>query len=132
MENIFSEFQTLLRGKEIKTSNKYFQFVLSKFHFYFLNQKNGKEILQLANNSKIIIVDEYDQENDKYIFICFDYNLIIIFFKQESDIHISFFDDFFSKQKDSEKYFFNFVLMIMHQDILITYFIYIYLLIILF
>ena len=105
MENIFSKFQNLLRGKEIKTSNKYFQFVLSKIHFYFLNQKNGNEILKLANNSKIIIVDEYDQENDKYIFICFDYsyNLTIIFIKQKSDIHISFFDDFFSNQKDSVK-----------------------------
>ena len=80
MQKNFNEFQNLFRNKTIAMENKHLQKILYKIEFLFL-PNNFNDILTkyLQNKSKIFIIDEYkDEKEDKYLFVCFDYKLIIL------------------------------------------------------
>ena len=97
------EFQSLSSKHEIKTQKESMQNIFDKIKFYF-NDNNNKisdEILDLKNESKILIIEYYEADNDKYFFICFDYQLIIIKGNQE------LLPSILSKHQDSAKYFLN-------------------------
>lgn len=101
LQDSFSTFNTFFKKHNIKTQNKFLQEILNKFDFYFINDiKTEDEILQGQNESKIIIIDEYQEKNgNNFFFICFDYIVKII--NQNQKI----LNKFLSKQHDSEKYY---------------------------
>lgn len=101
LQDSFSAFNTFFKKHNIKTQNKFLQEILNKFDFYFINDiKTEDEILQGQDESKIIIIDEYQEKNgNNFFFICFDYIVKII--NQNQKI----LNKFLSKQHDSEKYY---------------------------
>lgn len=100
LQESFSEFDTRFKANRIETQNKYLQELFKKLSFLFVSDiKNEDDILQIQNESKIIIIDEYQETNNKkYFFVCLDYKLII--FDQNQN-----FDQFLSQQQNSNKYY---------------------------
>ena len=106
MQELIFEFQTLFKSSNIKMQRNELQRLLYKFEFLLYNNdiKTAEEISHLSNESKIIIFDEYQGNNDdKYFFVCFDYQLII--FHEKQDFNKSFLPKFLPNYNDSEKYF---------------------------
>lgn len=67
----FSEFDTHFKANRIETQNKYLQELFKKLSFLFVSEfKNEDDILQIQNESKIIIIDEYQERNGKKILFC--------------------------------------------------------------
>ena len=102
--NFETNFQVLFNNNDIKTRNESLQNILSRFKIYLWNNQFN-EISQLSDNSKIIIIDEYQHDFCNYYAICFDYNLIIIeqnVENQSKDLTLS---NFISKFTDSQIYF---------------------------
>lgn len=98
MKNLLIEFQKRIATKKIDTENKFFHNILYNLHFYYwIDNQIEKNILQLQNNSKIIIIDEYQEGENIYYIVCFDYNLIICNQAQESNLLL--------KHNDSKHYF---------------------------
>ena len=105
MQKNFNEFQNLFRNKTIAMENKHLQKILYKIEFLFL-PNNFNDILTkyLQNKSKIFIIDEYkDEKEDKYLFVCFDYKLIILNYEKS----LQYLSNFFSQQEHLETYFLN-------------------------
>ena len=93
MQDRFSEFQSLFIKNDVKILNEYLNNILYKFQFFYrdiINEQND-EILQLPNESKIIIIDECQEKETKYDIICFNYNLIFMKFNFETLFFISYF-----------------------------------------
>lgn len=75
MQNLFYEFQKSISTKKIDTVNKFLDNILYNLHFYYwIDNQIENDILQLQNNSKIIIIDEYQEGENIYYIVCFDYN----------------------------------------------------------
>ncbi|KAK8880613.1 hypothetical protein M9Y10_003295 [Tritrichomonas musculus] len=80
MQQSIHNFQNILKKNNIYISNGYLKEILYKFDFIFYPDilKTEKKVKQYENNSKIIIVDEYIENDIKYYIVCFDYKLIIL------------------------------------------------------
>mgnify|MGYP001029950258 FL=1 len=96
----FCDFGIHFKNHSIKMQNKYLQDIFYMFSFYYITDiQNKDEIIQVQNESKIMIIDEYqDTDTNKYFFACFDYK-IIIYQNQET------LNEFLSKHQDYDKYF---------------------------
>lgn len=80
MQDSFNEFQNCIKDKSLTMRNENLQAILDRIQFLFL-PNNINDILTkfLQNESKILIIDEYRGENEsKYLFVCFDYKLMIL------------------------------------------------------
>ena len=105
MEQSIHDFQNLLEKKNIDMMNKYLKEILDNFDFIFYPDiiQTEKRAKQYENNSKIIIIDEYIQNNVKYYVICFDYKLIIL--PNEDQKGISILGDIIINFDDCDRYF---------------------------
>ncbi|KAK8838101.1 hypothetical protein M9Y10_036053 [Tritrichomonas musculus] len=107
MEGIFNLFLRKLKNESFQKQNRKLYAVIQNFSFdIFLDvEKDFKYLLEKNNDSHIIIIDKYiDNESENkygedFYIICFEYSLIII----RSEI-ISYFLPFFNKNKDSTIY----------------------------
>lgn len=104
MQKSFNEFQNLFNNKDLRMKNKHLQAILYKMEFLFL-PNNVNDLLQKYPQceSKIFIIDEYRDENEsKYLFVCFDSKLIILSFENSFQC----LNNFLSKHDEyPEKYF---------------------------
>lgn len=96
-------FQVLFNKGDIKVKKECLQNIISKFHIFLWKNDQIDEIALLSDNSKIIIIDEYHNDNFNYLFICFDYNLIIINQNCENKPDDSVISKFISNFKNSRK-----------------------------
>ncbi|KAK8842451.1 hypothetical protein M9Y10_026038 [Tritrichomonas musculus] len=105
MQQSIHDFQDLLKKENNYISNENLKEILNKFDYIFYpdilqTERTGK---QFENNSKIIIIDECIENDDKYYIVCFDYKLIIL--PQEGKTDNSIIPSIFTKFTDSDKYF---------------------------
>lgn len=63
MQDYLNEFQSLFRNKTFILQNKHLQTILNSIFFFLIT------ITKFQNESKIIIIDEYnDKDKNKYFF----------------------------------------------------------------
>ena len=102
----FLEFQNLFKNKLITLQNKKLQDILNKFNFQYIDENIGDnyEIFQNSIISNIVIIDEYQEDNDqKYIFTCFNYKLVIFNGNHEKNLSILY--SFLSRHGHTKNYF---------------------------
>lgn len=77
------------RFNDIVVENGYLNRILHEFHFSFVWNFNqiDIDIFQNPNKKAIIAVDEYQENNEKYYFICYEYNFIIVKDPPEYKLH---------------------------------------------
>ncbi|KAK8843701.1 Serine/threonine-protein kinase plk4 [Tritrichomonas musculus] len=99
------------RFDDIVVENEYLNRILHEFHFSFvwnLNQTD-KDIYQNPNKKAIITVNEYQENNEKYYFICYEYNFSIVKDPREYELHnLRFFYTNFYFSKQEEQHILNF------------------------
>lgn len=77
----FITFQDLFKNKKIKFNKQEFERILYKFHFHNIVENfNERIFLPLEySNDNTVLIDYYEEsENGKFIFFCFDYNIILL------------------------------------------------------
>ena len=84
MINSILKYKDQLTTNCFKMKNPRFNKTISQFNFYLIIQGNDfqDEICKIIKEFEIIIVDEFEESNEKYMIICFDYTLILISLKQ--------------------------------------------------
>lgn len=105
MENLLSQFENYIKPQNIIFPNQYLEVLFYQFSFCFIKNKTQlyDEILRLPNKLKIIVIDEYKEGSKSYLFICFDFNMLILNVDQNSII--SFLNEFVLKFDNNEIYF---------------------------
>ena len=79
-----SKYKDQLITNCFKMKSHKFNKTISQFNFYLIIQRNDyqDEIYTKVNKSEVIIIDEFDEQNEKYMIICFDFTLILISLKE--------------------------------------------------
>ncbi|KAK8839290.1 hypothetical protein M9Y10_032222 [Tritrichomonas musculus] len=105
MQQAIHDFQNLLKKEKIDMPNEHLKDILFKFDFIFYPDilQTEKKVKQYENNSKIIIIDEYMENDIKYYVLCFDYKLI--FLPQEDKTGDLVLPSIFTQFEDNDKYF---------------------------
>ena len=105
MQKSIHEFQNLLKQPTNYFYNEHLKDALDKFDFIFYPDilPKEKKVKQYENNSKIVIIDEYMENDIKYYILCFDYKLIILPQGENADKLIL--PSIITRFEESDKYF---------------------------
>ena len=79
-----SKYKDQLITNCFKMKSHKFNKTISQFNLYLIIQRNDyqDEICKKINESEVIIIDEFEEQNEKYMIICFDFTLILISLKE--------------------------------------------------
>ena len=107
MLNKFKDFLKFFKSRGIAFHNALFSQIFYKFNFFIfsINIHSIDEIDLIPNKCKIIIIDEYqdNNENIKYFFICFEYKMLI--FKEEQNDEFSILQNILYKNNKSNVFY---------------------------
>lgn len=83
LSNIF-KYKDQLITNCFKMKDPRFDKTISQINFHLISQGNDyqDEICKIIKEFKTIIVDEFEESNEKYMIFCYDFTLILISLKQ--------------------------------------------------